>query len=92
MTQMTTTPLAPVAEPQEVVERDAEAGVPHGDEEAGGAVLGAVAGAVVGAVFAGPPGAVVGGMLGAASGATLGALDANAKDDAEVVTSEVWRS
>jgi uncharacterized protein YcfJ len=80
------------AEPRETVEKDYQTGVPHGDEEAGGAAGGAVAGAVVGAVVGGPVGAVVGGAIGAASGATAGAVDAKAKDDTTVVTREVRRS
>jgi len=65
-----------------------EKGVPHGDEEAGGAVAGGVGGAAVGAVVGGPVGAVVGGAIGAASGATAGALDDKRKDEEVVVTSE----
>ena len=60
---------------------------PHGDEEAGGALTGAVAGAAVGAVVGGPVGAVVGGAIGAASGATAGAIDEKGKDEV-VVTQE----
>jgi uncharacterized protein YcfJ len=60
---------------------------PHGDEEAGGAVTGAIGGAAVGAVVGGPVGAVVGGAIGAASGATVGAIDEKAKD--EVVVTQV---
>ena len=65
-----------------------EKGVPHGDEEAGGAVAGAVGGAAVGAVVGGPVGAVIGGAVGAASGATAGALDDKRKDEEVVVTKE----
>ena len=65
-----------------------EKGVPHGDEEARGAVGGAVGGAVVGAVVGGPVGAVIGGAIGAAAGATAGALDSKRKDDEVVVTKE----
>jgi hypothetical protein len=65
-----------------------EKGMPHGDEEAGGAIEGAVGGAVVGAVVGGPVGAVVGGAIGAASGATVGALDDKRKDETVVVTKE----
>ena len=65
-----------------------EKGMNHGDEEAGGAVEGAVGGAVVGAVVGGPVGAVVGGAIGAASGATVGALDDKRKDETVVVTKE----
>ena len=72
-------------EPRGTIEKDYARGVPHGDEEAGGAVAGAVVGAVVG----GPVGAVVGGAIGAASGATAGAIDQKAKDDTVVVTREV---
>ena len=57
-------------EPGRVVENDYAMGVPHGHEEAGGALGGAFAGAVVGAVVGGPIGAVVGRAIGAASGAT----------------------
>lgn len=65
-----------------------EKGVPHGDEEAGGAAGGAVGGAVVGAVVGGPVGAVIGGAIGAATGATTGALDSKRKDEEVVVTKE----
>jgi uncharacterized membrane protein len=65
-----------------------EKGVPHGDEEAGGAVAGGVGGAAVGAVVGGPVGAVIGGAIGAASGATAGALDDKRKDEEVVVTRE----
>ena len=65
-----------------------EKGVPHGDEEAGGALGGAVGGAAVGAVVGGPVGAVVGGAIGAATGATVGALDDKRKDEEVVVTKE----
>jgi outer membrane lipoprotein SlyB len=79
-------------EPHGTIEKDFATGVPHGDEEAGGAVGGAVGGAIVGAVVGGPVGAVVGGAIGAAAGATGGALDQKAKDDTVVVTREVRRS
>ena len=79
-------------EPHGTIEKDFATGVPHGDEEAGGAVGGAVGGAIVGAVVGGPVGAVVGGAIGAAAGATGGALDQKAKDDKVVVTREVQRS
>jgi len=79
------------AAPRETVEKDYVAGVPHGDEEVGGAVGGAVAGAVVGAVVGGPVGAVVGGAIGVAAGTTAGAVDEKAKDDTVVVTREVRR-
>jgi uncharacterized protein YcfJ len=79
-------------EPRETVEKDYVTGVPHGDEEAGGAVAGAVGGAVVGAVVGGPVGAVVGGAIGAASGATAGAVDQKVKDDTVVVEREVRSS
>src|SRR5664279_3619938 len=72
------------AAPRETVEKDYVAGVPHGDEEAGGAVVGAVVG--------GPVGAVVGGAVGAAAGTTAGAVDEKAKDDTVVVTREVRRT
>jgi outer membrane lipoprotein SlyB len=74
------------------IETDTVSGVRHGDEEAGGAVAGAVVGTVAGAVVGGPVGAVVGGAIGAAVGATTGAVDAKAKDDTVVVTHEVRRS
>lgn len=61
---------------------------PHGDEEAGGAIAGAVGGATVGAVVGGPVGAVVGGAIGAATGATVGAIDTRKKDEEVVVTHE----
>ena len=80
------------AAPHETIEKDYVTGLPHGDEEAGGAVGGAVAGAVVGAVVGGPVGAVVGGAIGAAAGTTAGAVDEKAKDDTVVVTREVRRS
>ena len=79
-------------EPRETVEKDYVTGVPHGDEEAGGAVVGAVGGAVVGAVVGGPVGAVVGGAIGAALGATAGAVDQKVKDDTVVVEREVRSS
>ncbi len=59
-------------------------GIPHGDEEVGGAVTGGVAGAVIGAVVGGPVGAVIGGAVGAASGAAAGAVDEKSKDDTVV--------
>ena len=65
-----------------------EKGVPHGDEEVGGALGGGVAGAVVGAIVGGPVGAVIGGAIGAATGTTAGALDAKRKDEEVVVTKE----
>ena len=65
-----------------------QSGTPHGDEEAGGALAGAVGGAAVGAVVGGPVGAVVGGAIGAASGATVGAVDDKAKDGTVVVQEE----
>jgi uncharacterized protein YcfJ len=61
---------------------------PHVDEEAGGAVAGAVGGATVGAVVGGPVGAVVGGAIGAATGATVGAIDTRKKDEEVLVTHE----
>ena len=79
------------AEPHGTIEKDFATGVPHGDEEAGGAVGGAVGGAIVGAVVGGPVGAVVGGAIGATAGATGGAVDQKAKDDTVVVTREVRR-
>jgi uncharacterized protein YcfJ len=77
--------------PDETIEKDYVTGAPHGDEEAGGAVVGAVAGAVVGAVVGGPVGAVVGGTVGAVAGTTAGAVDEKAKDDTVVETREVRR-
>jgi outer membrane lipoprotein SlyB len=74
------------------IETDTVSGVRHGDEEAGGAVAGAVVGAVAGTVVGGPVGAVVGGAIGAAAGATTGAVDAKDKDDTVVVTRDVRRS
>ena len=65
-----------------------EKGVPHGDEEVGGTILGGAGGAVVGAIIGGPVGAVIGGAIGAASGATAGALDSKRKDEKVVVTRE----
>jgi outer membrane lipoprotein SlyB len=56
-------------------------GIPHGDEELGGAITGGVAGAVIGSVIGGPVGAVIGGAVGAASGAVAGAVDQKSKDD-----------
>jgi uncharacterized protein YcfJ len=79
------------AAPRETVEKDIVAGVPHGDEEVGGAFLGGAAGAVAGAIVGGPVGAVVGGAIGAAAGATGGAIDQKGKDDRVVVTREVRR-
>ena len=79
------------AAPRETVEKDYARGVPHGDEEVGGAFLGGAAGAVAGAIVGGPVGAVVGGAIGAAAGATGGAIDQKGKDDTVVVTREVRR-
>ena len=62
---------------------------PHGDEEAGGAIAGAVGGATVGAVVGGPVGAVVGGAIGAATGATVGAVDTRNKDEVAITHEEV---
>jgi phage tail tape-measure protein len=62
---------------------------PKGDEEAGGAVAGAVGGAAVGAVVGGPVGAVVGGAIGAASGASVGAVDTRNKDVVAITTEKV---
>jgi outer membrane lipoprotein SlyB len=78
-------------EPRGTVEKDFATGVPHGDEEVGGAFLGGAAGAVAGAIVGGPVGAVVGGAIGAAAGATGGAVDQKAKDDKVVVTRVVER-
>jgi outer membrane lipoprotein SlyB len=60
----------------------------HRDEEAGGAVTGAV-----GAVVGGPIGAVIGGAVGATTGATIGAVDSRNKDEVDkvVVTKEERR-
>ena len=84
MTEKTTivreTTTEQAAEPRKTVERDYQTGVPHGDEEVGGAV--------VGAIVAGPAAR----SDGAASDATAGALDSKAKDDTTVVTREVRRS
>jgi uncharacterized protein YcfJ len=77
------------AERRESLRKDDEPGVPHGDEEAGGAFLGGAAGAVAGGIVGGPVGAVVGGAIGAAAGATGGAVDQKAKDTTVVVTHEV---
>lgn len=80
-----------IAEPQTVDKTYVSSTAQHGDEEAGGAVAGAVGGAAVGAVVGGPVGAVVGGAIGAASGATAGAVDTRTKDDV-VVTTETQSS
>ena len=77
---------------RETVVNDTAIGLPHGDEEAGGAVGGGVAGAVIGAVVGGPVGAVVGGAVGAVTGATAGAIDQKAKEETVVVTREVHTS
>lgn len=45
------------------------------DEEAPGAIAGAVGGALVGTAVGGPVGTVVGGAIGAVAGATAGAVD-----------------
>jgi uncharacterized protein YcfJ len=74
------------AEPQTIDKTSVSSTAPHGDEEAGGALAGAVGGAAVGAVVGGPVGAVVGGAIGAASGATAGAVDTRKKDDVVVTT------
>ena len=79
------------AERRETLRTDYQPGVPHGDEEAGGAFLGAAAGAVAGAIVGGPVGAVVGGAIGAAAGATGGAIDQKTKDTTVVVTRELQR-
>lgn len=63
----------------------------HGDEEAGGALTGAIGGAAVGVVVGGPVGAVVGGAIGAATGATLGAVDSRKKETDEVVVTHEER-
>jgi outer membrane lipoprotein SlyB len=65
-----------------------EKGVHHGDQEAQGALGGAVVGAGIGAVLGGPVGAVIGGAVGAATGTTAGALDSKRKDEEVVVTKE----
>lgn len=65
-----------------------EKGIHHGDQEAQGALGGAIVGAGVGAVVGGPVGAVVGGAIGAATGTTAGALDSKRKDEEVVVTKE----
>jgi uncharacterized protein YcfJ len=78
-------------EREETIEKEHVTGAaPHGDEKAGGALLGGAAGAAVGAVVGGPVGAVVGGAIGAASGATAGAVDEESKDKV-VITHEVSR-
>ena len=77
------------AERRETLHKDSELGVPHGDEEAGGAFLGGAAGAVAGAIVGGPVGAIVGGAIGAVAGATGGAIDQKAKDTTVVATHEV---
>jgi len=80
------------AKPHTTVETTSVSGTgPHGDEEAGGAVTGAIGGAAVGAVVGGPVGAVVGGAIGAATGATVGAVDERDKDGV-VVTKVEQRS
>jgi outer membrane lipoprotein SlyB len=48
------------------------------DEEAPGAIAGAVGGALVGTAVGGPVGTVVGGAIGAVAGATAGAVDQGA--------------
>ena len=80
------------AEHHETVVDDTKTGLPHGDEEAGGAVGGGVAGAVIGAVVGGPVGAIVGGAIGAVTGTTAGAIDQKAKEETVVVTREVHSS
>lgn len=67
-------------EPGETVAKSRAPGIPHGDEELGGAITGGVAGAVIGSVVGGPVGAVVGGAIGAATGAAAGAVDQESKD------------
>jgi outer membrane lipoprotein SlyB len=79
----TTAPAMPAQTTQTL-----EKGVPHGDEEVGGAAGGAIGGAVVGTAVGGPVGTVVGGAIGAAAGATAGALDSKRKDEEVVVTKE----
>jgi outer membrane lipoprotein SlyB len=68
-------------EPGQAASKVRAPGIPHGDEELGGAVTGGIAGAVIGSVVGGPIGAVIGGAVGAASGAAAGALDQQSKDD-----------
>ena len=68
-------------EPGKTVAEIRAPGIPHGDEELGGAIMGGAAGAVIGAVVGGPIGAAIGGAVGAASGAAAGALDEKSKDD-----------
>ncbi len=75
------------AERHEPIENHYPRGIPHGDEEVGGAIRGGV----VGAVVAGPVGAVVGGAIGAASGAVAGAIDQKDKDNTVVVTHKAHR-
>jgi uncharacterized protein YcfJ len=81
---VTTAPL----EPQPTADKTyVTTTAPHGDEEVGGALTGAIGGAAVGAVVGGPVGAVVGGAIGAATGTTVGAVDTREKD--EVVVTHV---
>lgn len=68
-------------EPGETVANIHAPGIPHGDEQLGGAITGGVAGAVIGSVVGGPVGAVIGGAVGAATGAAAGAVDEKSKDD-----------
>ena len=85
MTEQRKTVVTDAGTPVQTIETQ-EKGIPHGDEEVGGSILGAASGAVIGAIVGGPVGAVVGGAIGAASGATAGALDSKRKDEKMVVT------
>ncbi|MFI5259922.1 MAG: glycine zipper domain-containing protein [Candidatus Limnocylindrales bacterium] len=82
------------SERRETLRADYEPIIPHGDEEAGGAVAGGVIGAVAGAFVGGPVGAVVGGAIGAFSGAAVGAgveADEEQREDDEVADVRVER-
>jgi outer membrane lipoprotein SlyB len=78
--------------PAKTIEKTYVSTTPHqGDEEAGGALTGAIGGAAVGAVVGGPVGAVAGGVIGAATGATIGAVDTRKKEGDEVVVTHEER-
>jgi len=85
---VTETPTTPTTPNETVETTQVHGGHLHGDEQADGAVAGAVAGGAAGAVIGGPVGAVVGGAIGAAGGATAGLVDEETKDDDVVVTKQ----
>ena len=73
--QRTVTRETTIVEPSPATEQVVTTHRDRPDEEAPGAIAGAVGGALVGTAVAGPVGAVVGGAIGAVAGATTGAVD-----------------